>query len=116
MFHNTISGSIAIGNDPFDLIGRYPIIGNETVKVRLASSKDASNYDIDFNVFIKFATFTLIYVGIFSVIIGILIDFKSTSFLKVTFSSELCKTLSSCNNIFFSLILNASIYDLINDL
>lgn len=51
MFHNTISGSVSIGNDPFDLIGRYPIIGNEIVKVRLASSKDSSNYDIDFNVF-----------------------------------------------------------------
>ena len=51
LFHNTISGSISIMNDPFDLVGKYPIVGNETVTVTLTSEKDSSNYEIDFNVF-----------------------------------------------------------------
>ena len=51
MFHNTISGSIALADDRFDLVGRYPIIGNENARIRLSSSKDSSNYEIDFNIF-----------------------------------------------------------------
>ena len=51
LFHNTISGSISIMNDPFDLVGKYPIVSNETVTVTLTSEKDSSNYEIDFNVF-----------------------------------------------------------------